>query len=165
MDKTDPRSFFGVNNLQFVASDYLYTGNFGLITPTAAEYTIAGVKAAGSASQPVGIVLGMFLRPSAVMDINLGVTSTNYVTVNYGANPHYAGSSPAPCQVFSGHNAAPANTVFRTYRSVPTTGIYISDLPVMIFNPYSFIAVGGTVNTGLDGWVTLYYGPGLIHPI
>jgi hypothetical protein len=146
-------------------SDNLYSGNFGTATPTVGQNTIAGVRPVAATGKGQVTILGVFLRPSVAMDINIGVTSTDYSGANVALNPHFAGSGSAPALGFSAANAAPSYTTMRTYRAVPTTGIYISDLNITVFSPYHFVAVGATVNVGLDGWVTLYNGPRLDRPV
>lgn len=164
MDRIDPRKSLGLTQFELVDADTIYSGDFGSITPVAAQYSMAGLRPNLTTAAPSIIILGIFLRPSSAMDIKLCSTTTDYSGVNTIAQPHYLGSSTAPSVMYSNSNAAPSVTVMRTYPNVSTAGIFVSDFNLNLVGGGDFVAVGGTVNVGLAGWLCFYQGPRIRRP-
>lgn len=155
------RSLSSTSDVAALASRRLCSGEIGLITGTAAEYTIAGLAIPGGTPSDRAIIRSIFLRTSAPMDVAIGFTFFNYVVNALTVVQNHVLGNTGIITPFNGHNAGPNFNLIRRYYAVPTTGITITDVNIELTTGTQFVAVGGTVNTGLQGWATWYEGPEL----
>ena len=129
-----------------------YLAAFGSSTPTAAEYTVAGLTNP-SGSGILARVRKIFVIPAAVMDISIGTTSIDYtVSTPTQYNQLIGGANPI-AKPYAGHNAAPSIGIHRTFFAVPTTGLLIDNIDTIYIGGFHFIVVGSIVNTGLSGYI------------
>lgn len=138
---------------QSVLAGRALSAPIGSSTPTAAQSSVAGIFQSPGTPNYRSHIRRAFIRTGAAMDVSMGFTAFNYLSSSFAPiNLLYTGNT-FNATPFTGANAAPNVNVIQTFPSVPTTGLLIENIDVVLTPSVYFVFYGLTVNTALYGFI------------